>query len=274
MHPGAGRRSGTLVNALAARFGTLPGGSSPERPGIVHRLDKDTSGLMIVALDAATLTPLGRMIARREVERRYLALAWGNPAFNEAVVDAHIGRDPRCPERMAVLPEASTHTKRQAITELTVHERFAEAALIEAKLKTGRTHQIRVHCAYAGHPLMGDTVYGARLVQQGFPTDKPMPPRSNVCRGASRRVASSAPRHREAISPECEPPQMQDVVEFLRQWACERHRGDIWRWLIPPENLIRTGFFPGRTVAHYLCPSMVPRHILYGDTSACENKTT
>ncbi len=230
VHPGAGRRSGTLVNALAARFGTLPGGSSPERPGIVHRLDKDTSGLMIVALDAATMTALGQMIASREVERWYLALAWGNPAFNEAVVDAHIGRDPRCPERMAVLPEASTHTKRQAITELTVHERFAEAALIEAKLKTGRTHQIRVHCAYAGHPLMGDTVYGERaLVRRGFPRQGQTELAALLERLQGQALHAWSLRFRhpvtgEAMSFECEPPrEMQDVVEFLRQWACERH---------------------------------------------------
>lgn len=230
VHPGAGRRSGTLVNALAARFGTLPGGSSPERPGIVHRLDKDTSGLMIVALDAATMTALGQMIASREVERRYMALVWGNPAFNEAVVDAHIGRDPRHPERMAVLPEASAHTKRQAITELTVRERFAEAALIEAKLKTGRTHQIRVHCAYAGHPLMGDTVYGERaLVRKGFPREGRAELAAVLERLQGQALHAWSLRFRhpgtgEAMSFECEPPpEMQDVVDFLRQWAHQRH---------------------------------------------------
>ncbi len=230
VHPGAGRRSGTLVNALAARFGTLPGGSSPERPGIVHRLDKDTSGLMIVALDAGTMTELGKMIASREVERRYLAVVWGNPVFNEALVDAAIGRDPRHPERMAVLADASPRAKRTAVTHLSVRERFAEATLLEATLKTGRTHQIRVHCSYAGHPLLGDTVYGERsLVRKGFPREG----RADLAallerlQGQALHAWSLKFRHPgtgEVMSFECDtPPEMQSVVEFLRQWARDRH---------------------------------------------------
>ncbi len=162
VHPGAGHSAGTLVNALAARFGRLPDAPSPERPGIVHRLDKDTSGLMAVALSAEAMARLSAMVAERRFERRYLALVWGHPRFERAEVDAAIGRDPAHPERMAVLPAQGPARARTAVTELTVVERMADTTLLEARLKTGRTHQIRVHCHYAGHEVVGDPVYMRR----------------------------------------------------------------------------------------------------------------
>lgn len=169
VHPGSGRPDSTLVNALAARFGDLPEGSAPERPGIVHRLDKDTSGLMVVALRAETMTALSAMVAERHVQRIYQALVWGSPRFEKAVVDASIGRDPRHPERMAVLPDEGPSPSRAAVTELQVLERFTDVTLLEAHLRTGRTHQIRVHCAYAGHDVVGDSVYGhARRLSPEF----------------------------------------------------------------------------------------------------------
>lgn len=162
VHPGAGRPSGTLVNALAHRYSKLPEGQEPGRPGIVHRLDKDTSGLMLVALSEEGFAGLSAMIANREVERWYHAIVWGNPRFQRAVVDASIGRDPRHPEKMAVLPAKGVTPTREAVTDLMVMERFEGASLIEAKLQTGRTHQIRVHCSYAGYPLIGDHLYGRK----------------------------------------------------------------------------------------------------------------
>ncbi|MGQ9807176.1 MAG: RluA family pseudouridine synthase [Armatimonadota bacterium] len=162
VHPGAGRSAGTLVNALAARFGPLPEADSPERPGIVHRLDKDTSGLMVIARTPEAMARLARMVAERRFERRYLALVWGSPRFEKAVVDAAIGRDPSHPERMAVLPSQGPSRAREAVTELTVLERLADTTLLEARLQTGRTHQIRVHCHYAGHEVVGDPVYSRR----------------------------------------------------------------------------------------------------------------
>lgn len=163
VHPGAGRPSGTLVNALAHRYSKLPEGQEPGRPGIVHRLDKDTSGLMLVALSEEGFTGLSAMIANHEVDRWYHAIIWGNPRFQRAVVDASIGRDPRHPEKMAVLPSKGVAPTREAVTELMVMERFEGASLIEAKLQTGRTHQIRVHCSYAGYPLVGDCLYGWKV---------------------------------------------------------------------------------------------------------------
>ncbi len=171
VHPGAGRFSGTLVNGLAARYGMLPEGSGPERPGIVHRLDKDTSGLMIVALQPDAMTKLSAMLAQHEVERLYEVIVWGAPRFNKAIVDAAIGRDPRHPEKMAVLPTLGPEPSRAAVTELTVEERFLDAALLRAKLSTGRTHQIRVHAAYAGHGVIGDPLYGGKPHW----SDKPSP---------------------------------------------------------------------------------------------------
>lgn len=162
VHPGAGRFSGTLVNALAYRYAHLPEGQEPGRPGIVHRLDKDTSGLMLVALSEEGFAGLAAMIAAREIDRWYQAIVWGSPRFIRAVVDAAIGRDPRHPERMAVLPSRGATPTREALTELMVLERFEGASLLEAKLQTGRTHQIRVHCSYAGYPLVGDRLYGRK----------------------------------------------------------------------------------------------------------------
>ncbi len=167
VHPGAGRRSGTLVNALAARYGTLPDAGSPERPGIVHRLDKDTSGLMVVALTSDALQKLGEMVAARRFERRYQALVWGSPRWEKARIEAAIGRSPAHPERMAVLAASGPHPSRSAMTDLLVLERYLDTTLVEACLQTGRTHQIRVHCSYAGHDVVGDQVYGGRHALSG-----------------------------------------------------------------------------------------------------------
>lgn len=167
VHPGAGRRSGTLVNALAARYGSLPDAGSPERPGIVHRLDKDTSGLMVVALSPDAQQKLGEMVAARRFERRYQSLVWGSPRFEKARIDASIGRSPAHPEKMAVLAASGPDRSRSALTDLLVLERFVDTTLVEARLHTGRTHQIRVHCSYAGHDVVGDHVYGGRHALSG-----------------------------------------------------------------------------------------------------------
>jgi len=156
VHRGAGHSSGTLVNALLGREGSrlsTIGGAG--RPGIVHRLDKDTSGLLLVAKDDRTHRALARELAARRIERRYLALAQGHLG-STGTVDAPLGRHPRDRRRMAVVPGG-----RPAVTHLLVLERHPAADLIEAKLETGRTHQIRVHLAYLRHPVVGDRTYGA-----------------------------------------------------------------------------------------------------------------
>ncbi len=157
VHPSFGHASGTLVNAILARWPQLAAFDDPERAGIVHRLDKDTSGVIVVAKTPDALAHLQAQFKARRVEKRYLALVEGIPQSSEGVIDAPIGRDPRQRKRMAVTREG-----RQAVTEFRVLELYADHALLEAFPKTGRTHQIRVHLAFIGHPVVGDTVYGRR----------------------------------------------------------------------------------------------------------------
>jgi 23S rRNA pseudouridine1911/1915/1917 synthase len=158
VHPGPGHPTGTLVNALLGRAGTSlsAGGGAADRPGIVHRLDKDTSGLLLVAKDDATHLALARDLAAHRIERRYLALVQGRLPAEAGTVDAPVGRHPRDRKRMAVVP-----TGRPAVTHWRVLETFPAVQLAEATLETGRTHQVRVHLASLRHPLAGDRTYGA-----------------------------------------------------------------------------------------------------------------
>jgi 23S rRNA pseudouridine1911/1915/1917 synthase len=161
VHPSPGHASGTLVNAVLAHAGEeLTGIGGVERPGIVHRLDRDTSGLMVVAKSERAYHSLQGQIAARTAERRYVALARGSPRFERATVDAPIGRHLTDRKKMGVISPGSSHTHREAQTALRVLERFPGLTLLEARLRTGRTHQIRVHCAYIRLPVVGDAMYG------------------------------------------------------------------------------------------------------------------
>jgi 23S rRNA pseudouridine1911/1915/1917 synthase len=153
VHPAPSHTGPTLVDQLAE---TLGGGADPERPGIVHRLDKDTSGLLVVARDDETHAALQQLVREREVERVYLALAGGRLTSRTGTIDAPIGRSARQRHRMAVSGAAS----RQARTHFTVLELLPRETYLEARLETGRTHQIRAHFAAIGHPLTGDPTYG------------------------------------------------------------------------------------------------------------------
>ena len=159
VHPGAGNPSGTLVNAILARWPEIAEMNyAPKRRGIVHRLDKDTSGLILVAKNAPTLHKLMTQFQKRTVEKTYIALLERTPKTSTGRIDIPIGRDPGDPRKRAVLREG-----RRAISEFTVVERFADGrALVHVKLLTGRTHQIRVHMAYLGCPIVGDALYGFR----------------------------------------------------------------------------------------------------------------
>jgi len=156
-HPGAGRSTGTLAAAALAHAPGMASVGSHRRPGIVHRLDKGTSGLMVLAKTQRAYDALTAQLARRSVTRRYLCLAHGVPAHAEGVIDKPLARDPRSRVRMAVAPPGKG---KRAVTRFRVLERFSEAALVECQLETGRTHQIRVHLASVGHPLLGDSTYG------------------------------------------------------------------------------------------------------------------
>ncbi len=154
VHPAPGHYSGTLVNALLYKFNLSNGDS--ERPGIVHRLDKDTSGLMLVAKNDKTHEALSKMIANKEVERHYLAIVDGVIKHDTGTIDAPIGRDPNNRQKMAV---TDVHGK-DSITHFKVLETFSNHTLVECVLETGRTHQIRVHMAYIGYPVFNDSMYG------------------------------------------------------------------------------------------------------------------
>lgn len=167
VHPAPGAESGTLVNALLAHCKGLSAIGGEERPGIVHRLDKDTSGLMVVAKNDKAHRDLQKQIQARTAIRKYLVLVWGDPRFQQAEVDAPIGRHPSDRKKMAVI-ESSAYRSRHAVTDFRVLERFGPFTLMEASLRTGRTHQVRVHSVYAGHPVVGDPVYsGSRRLNTG-----------------------------------------------------------------------------------------------------------
>ncbi len=196
VHPAVGHRTGTLVNALLHHVGggalsfedgeddggddealglstatAAPrfDGDVTVRPGIVHRLDKDTSGLLVVAKTDPAHAALARQFERRTIRRRYLALAWGTPSPPAGTVETSIGRDPKERRRMAVVSEGRG---RHAITHYEVVEPFAHAALVRFRLETGRTHQIRVHARHLGHPLLGDATYDGARVRSGPDTAK------------------------------------------------------------------------------------------------------
>jgi 23S rRNA pseudouridine1911/1915/1917 synthase len=155
VHPGAGHAVGTLVQGLLGRGLT---GGDPERPGIVHRLDRDTSGLLVVARTEAAYEGLRALVKGRKLEREYLALVRGRPRSRRGRIEASIGRDRREPTRMSL----DTDTPRHAVTHFEVVELFRDHALLRVELETGRTHQIRVHLAAIGLPVVGDLVYGVR----------------------------------------------------------------------------------------------------------------
>ena len=157
VHPAPGHNSGTLVNALLFHCPNLPGIGHVQRPGIVHRLDKDTTGAMVVAKTDHAMQHLQEQIRVKTARREYLALVYGSPAHDSGTVNQPIGRHPVERKKMGIVPEEKWG--RRAVTHWTVQERIGNYSLLHYQLETGRTHQIRVHSAYMGHPVIGDPLY-------------------------------------------------------------------------------------------------------------------
>ncbi len=166
VHPAKGHDTQTLVNALLFHCHNLSGINGVLRPGIVHRLDKDTSGLVVVAKNDNAHLNLAEQFKNKETKREYLALVYGRPSAREGTIDAPLGRHPRERKRIAV---SSSATARQAVTHFSVLEKFQGTSLLRIRLETGRTHQIRVHMNYIGYPVLGDRVYGRRKDKFNLP---------------------------------------------------------------------------------------------------------
>lgn len=162
VHPAPGNNNGTLVNALLYHCKDLSSINGVKRPGIVHRLDKDTSGLIMVAKNDYAHNFLADQLKDKTASRVYVALVHGNVHVNKGIIDAPIGRDPKSRVKMAVVKDG-----KEAITEFKVLKYYKDFTLIECHLKTGRTHQIRVHMSYIGYPLVGDPLYGPRKLKYG-----------------------------------------------------------------------------------------------------------
>jgi 23S rRNA pseudouridine1911/1915/1917 synthase len=158
VHPVRGNLHSTLVNALLFHCKSISDGSDSLRPGVIHRLDKDTTGLLVFAKSSLAKARLGRQMEKRDITRKYLAVCWGDMPQKSGTIDAPVGRHTFDRTKMAVTPLSS----RNAITTYTVRERFGIATYMELKLQTGRTHQIRVHLQHFGHPVVGDPTYGGR----------------------------------------------------------------------------------------------------------------
>ena len=164
VHPGHGNYSGTLINALLFHFDNLPNNSS-NRPGLVHRIDKDTSGLLVIAKTEKSMTILAKQFFKKSVEREYYALVWGDLKDDEGEINAPIGRNPK--NRLQMIVYENIEGGKDAVTNYKVIERFGYVTLVSCKLKTGRTHQIRVHMKYIGHTLFNDERYGGDKILKG-----------------------------------------------------------------------------------------------------------
>jgi 23S rRNA pseudouridine1911/1915/1917 synthase len=158
VHPGHNNYTGTLVNALVYHFESLPTANGERRPGLVHRIDKDTTGLLVIAKDEYSMTFLAKQFFQHSIERSYLALVWGTLSEKEGTVDAHLARSPR--DRRVMQVTKDEEVGKRAVTHYTVKEDFLYTSLVECRLETGRTHQIRAHMQSLGRPIFSDATYG------------------------------------------------------------------------------------------------------------------
>jgi 23S rRNA pseudouridine1911/1915/1917 synthase len=228
VHPGYGNYSGTLVNALAYHFKDLPAnGGDITRPGLVHRIDKNTTGLMVIAKNEMAMTSLSKQFFDRTIDRRYNALVWGELKDEEGSIEGHIGRSLKNRKVMTVFPdgEYGKHAK----THYKVLERFGYISLVECKLETGRTHQIRVHFQHIKHPLFNDFEYGGDKILKGTTFSKykqfvencfRMIPRQSL---HAKSLSFSHPRTNELLSFDSElPDDMKSVIEKWRNYTIHK----------------------------------------------------
>ena len=165
VHPGFGNYDGTLVNALAFHFQSLPNMGDEDRPGLVHRIDKNTSGILVIAKTEIAMNDLSKKFADRVLNRKYIALVWGDMKEDEGTITGNIGRSLKNRKIMNVFPDGDFG--KHAVSHYKVLERFGYTTLVECKLETGRTHQIRAHFKYLGHPLFNDEEYGGDVILKG-----------------------------------------------------------------------------------------------------------
>ena len=223
VHPGHGNYTGTLVNALAFHFDNLPMNSS-ERPGLVHRIDKDTSGLLVIAKTEQAMTFLAKQFEDKTSDREYIALVWGNVKEDEGTVEGNIGRHLKDRMQMAVFPEGDQG--KPAVTHYKVLERLGYVTLISCKLETGRTHQIRVHMKYIGHTIFNDARYGGDLILKGTTFTKYKQFVDNCFKTLPRQALHAKtlgfqhPTTKEYMSFDTELPQdMKDCIEKWRNYS-------------------------------------------------------
>ena len=215
VHPAPGNYSGTLVNALLFRCrDSLSGIGGVMRPGIVHRIDKDTSGLLVVAKNDFAHTALSEELKYHGIEREYHALVKGGFGEDTGTIDLPIGRHPIDRKKMAVLK--NSESAREAVTHYEVLARYGNISYLKLMLETGRTHQIRVHMSYTGHPLLGDEVYG----QSKIPFEKRHAPLINGQALHAKRLSLTHPRTGERMTFECELPEnFKELIEILEKNA-------------------------------------------------------
>ncbi len=219
VHPGHGNYTGTLVNALAFHFDNLPMNSS-ERPGLVHRIDKNTTGLLVVAKTEAAMTHLAKQFEAKSSEREYIALVWGNVKEDEGTIEGNIARHVKDRMQMAVFQDEEIG--KHAVTHYKVLERFGYVTLVSCKLETGRTHQIRVHMKYIGHTLFNDERYGGNLVLKGTTFTKYKQFIDNCFKTLPRQALHAKtlgfvhPTTKELMSFDTEIPR--DMAECIEKW--------------------------------------------------------
>ncbi len=225
VHPGHGNYSGTLINALTYHFDNLPNNSS-NRPGLVHRIDKDTSGLLVVAKTEEAMVHLSKQFFNKTSEREYVALVWGNMEEDEGTVEGHIGRHPKNRLQNTVFFGDDEDKGKPAVTHYKVMERLGYVTLVSCKLETGRTHQIRVHMKHIGHTLFNDERYGGEKILKGTTFTKYKQFVENCFKILPRQALHAKtlgfvhPKTGKFLSFDSEIPQdMQDCIEKWRHYA-------------------------------------------------------